>query len=98
MFGRMGTICGASEHAAGGEGKRSKVSVGRSGRDGTRGDERGLPEEEIGVGHEVGDALEHAPWLKNECRERHLVQVHPHAIHGVVSGARRGPHDRGAET
>ena len=50
------------------------------------------------MGHKVGDALEHAPWLKNECRERHLVQVHPHAIHGVVSGARRGPHDRGAET
>ena len=57
-----------------------------------------LPKQEIGVRHEVGDALQPAPRLEHERRERHLVQVHPHSIHGVVSGARRGPHDRGAET
>ena len=30
------------------------------------------------MGHEVGDALEHAPGLEDERRERHLVQIHSH--------------------
>ena len=40
----------------------------------------GVPEEEIGMGHEVGDALEHAPGLEDERRERHLAQLHPWPI------------------
>ena len=35
-----------------------------------------LPEEEIGVRHEVGDALEHTPGLEHERRERNPVEVH----------------------
>ena len=34
------------------------------------------PKDEIGMGHEVGDALKHAPGLENERRERHFVKVH----------------------
>ena len=30
------------------------------------------------MGHEVGDALEHAPGLEDERRERHLMQIHSH--------------------
>lgn len=35
-----------------------------------------LPEEEIWVGHKVGDTLQHAPWLENEGWEGHFVEIH----------------------
>lgn len=38
--------------------------------------EEHLPEEEIWVGHEVGDALEHASRLEHECWEGDLVEIH----------------------
>ena len=52
----------------------------RSGRD----ERRYLPEEEIGVGHEVGDALEHATRLEDECGKRDLGEIHADAVEGSV--------------
>ena len=34
------------------------------------------PEDEVRMRHEVRDALEHAPGLEDERRERHFVKVH----------------------
>lgn len=39
-------------------------------------DEEYLPEEEIWVGHEVGDALEHASRLEHECWKGDFVEIH----------------------
>lgn len=38
--------------------------------------EEHLPEEEIWVGHEVGDALEHASRFEDECWEGNFVKIH----------------------
>lgn len=35
-----------------------------------------IPENEIGVRHKVGDALEHAPGLEDEGGECHSGQIH----------------------
>ena len=72
----------------GGAGGRKAGEYRVSGRDlGEMAGGWGVPEEEIGMGHEVGDALEHAPGLEDERRERHLVQIHSHP------GASRQPRE-----
>ena len=55
------------------------------------------------MGHEVGDALEHAAGLEDERRERHFLQIHADpghthkTIHRVSSGSQQSPGaDRGS--
>ena len=52
----------------------NKEDQGRHGED--------SPEEEIRMGHEVGDALEHAARLEDEGRERHTRQIHADSSEG----------------
>ena len=37
------------------------------------------PKDEFGVGHEIGDALQHASRFEDERRECHPVKVHPNS-------------------
>lgn len=40
------------------------------------------------MGHEVGDALEHAAWLQDERRERHFLQIHANSTGPVLDRQR----------
>ena len=40
------------------------------------------PKDEFGMGHEIGDALEHAARLEDESRERHARQIHSDSSEG----------------
>lgn len=44
----------------------------------------GLPENQIGMRHEIGDAFQHASWLQNEGRKGHPGQVHPYSTRNPI--------------
>jgi len=50
----------------------------------------GLPENQIGMGHEVGNALQHASWLQHERWEGHPGQVHPYSTKNPIVEASAG--------
>ena len=50
----------------------------------------GSPEYQIGMRHEIRDALQHASWLQHERWEGHPGQVHPYSTKDPVVGASTG--------